>query len=157
MECGLVVRGAGVGDLRCILAMERASAGAAHWGEEDYSAALTVALPRRVLLVGEVEERVEGFLAARSGHAAEWEVENLVVAEAARRQGLGSALLDAFLEQARERKPSAEALVIHLEVRESNLAALCLYEKFGFVLDKRRRAYYHDPEEDALLYSLSLQ
>jgi ribosomal-protein-alanine N-acetyltransferase len=41
-----------------------------------------------------------------------------------------------------------------LEVRESNLAARTLYEDFGFVTVSRRRRYYRDNNEDALLMNL---
>ena len=40
-----------------------------------------------------------------------------------------------------------------LEVRESNAPAIGLYEGAGFRLAGRRRAYYHDPDEDALIYT----
>jgi [ribosomal protein S18]-alanine N-acetyltransferase len=43
---------------------------------------------------------------------------------------------------------------ILLEVRKSNLAARGLYEKQGFREVGRRRTYYADPEEDAILYAL---
>jgi ribosomal-protein-alanine N-acetyltransferase len=41
---------------------------------------------------------------------------------------------------------------IFLEVRESNLAAQKLYQSCGFEQYSRRKAYYSDPAEDALLY-----
>lgn len=41
-----------------------------------------------------------------------------------------------------------------LEVRESNLAARSLYEEFGFAVVSRRRRYYRDNNEDALLMNL---
>ncbi|MFN3198152.1 MAG: ribosomal protein S18-alanine N-acetyltransferase [Bradymonadia bacterium] len=72
-----------------------------------------------------------------------------------RRQGHGRRLLEALAEQARR----AEAVVIHLEVRESNVAAQGLYSGLGYQLQGRRRGYYPTPEgprEDALLMSLSL-
>ena len=160
-QAGVRVRLAAAGDVGRILAIERASAGAAHWSESDYQKALAGSLageePRRVLLVAEYEGQVEGFLAARSGHPAEWEIENIAVAAAARRLGLGSSLLGAFVEQAQARNARGEGLEIHLEVRESNAAARHFYERAGFLLDKRRRQYYRQPEEDALLYRLSFQ
>jgi ribosomal-protein-alanine N-acetyltransferase len=36
-------------------------------------------------------------------------------------------------------------------VRESNKAAISLYDKFGFQVVGRRRNYYENPREDALL------
>jgi ribosomal-protein-alanine N-acetyltransferase len=94
---------------------------------------------------------VQGFVVAR--HVApEWELENIVVAPAVRRRGLGQRLLDALLAAARETNSSS----VFLEVRESNAAARCFYEKAGFVQTGRRKSYYTDPAEDAVLYRYDL-
>ncbi len=92
-----------------------------------------------------------GFLVARH-LAPEWELENLVVAPAARRQGLGQRLVHALLAMAAETNSQS----VFLEVRESNAAARSLYEKTNFAQTGRRKAYYKDPAEDALLYRFSL-
>ncbi len=94
---------------------------------------------------------VLGFLVAQH-IAPEWELENIVVAPAARRTGLGKRLLDALLTQARETNSAA----VFLEVRESNTAARTLYEKAGFEQTGRRKSYYRDPVEDAILYRRTL-
>jgi ribosomal-protein-alanine N-acetyltransferase len=52
------------------------------------------------------------------------------------------------------RAESQAARAILLEVRESNLPARGLYEKHGFHVHGRRRAYYQRPVEDAVLYRL---
>jgi ribosomal-protein-alanine N-acetyltransferase len=57
-------------------------------------------------------------------------------------------LLEKFLDFARGR--SAEK--VFLEVRESNLAARRLYEKLAFMETGRRKLYYQEPEEDAIVY-----
>lgn len=62
-------------------------------------------------------------------------------------QGLGQALLYALLEKARQRGMERATL----EVRASNQPALLLYEKFGFREAGRRRRYYEDTGEDALI------
>ena len=67
------------------------------------------------------------------------------------------ALVSAFLEQISLNKLPNNDLIVYLEVRESNHTARQLYEKSGFHLDNRRRAYYHLPEEDALVYRYSFQ
>jgi hypothetical protein len=67
-----------------MLEIEREASTAAHWAESDYANALTNPSPRRLILVAEQDQHVEGFLVARCAHAAEWEIENVVVAEAAR-------------------------------------------------------------------------
>ena len=46
------------------------------------------------------------------------------------------------------------AAAVFLEVRESNRAARALYEKWAFLESGRRRGYYKDPEEDAILYRI---
>ncbi len=42
---------------------------------------------------------------------------------------------------------------IFLEVRQSNRAAIYLYEKFGFIIDGERKHYYQDNNETAILMS----
>jgi [ribosomal protein S18]-alanine N-acetyltransferase len=68
-----------------------------------------------------------------------------------RKQGIGEKLLLFTLQSAKDEG----ALSSFLEVRESNLAALGLYRKFGFVEDGRRIGYYKDNNEDAILMSLA--
>lgn len=63
------------------------------------------------------------------------------------RQGLGQALLYSLLKTASDRGLERATL----EVRASNLAAISLYEKFGFKTAGRRRRYYQDNGEDALI------
>jgi ribosomal-protein-alanine N-acetyltransferase len=71
----------------------------------------------------------------------------LVIHPQYQRQGLGQALLYALLERA-----CGEGLErATLEVRASNLAATSLYQKFGFKTAGRRRRYYKDNGEDALI------
>ena len=63
------------------------------------------------------------------------------------RQGLGQALLYALLASAHQRGLERTTL----EVRISNRSALSLYEKFGFREAGRRKRYYQDTGEDALV------
>jgi ribosomal-protein-alanine N-acetyltransferase len=62
-------------------------------------------------------------------------------------QGLGQALLYALLKSAWQRQLERATL----EVRASNHPALSLYRKFGFKEAGRRRHYYPDTGEDALI------
>jgi len=77
----------------------------------------------------------------------------LTLAVAPRRQGrgIGRALLNFLLAQAREQDMTR----VFLEVRESNSRAILLYESSGFALVGRRRGYYPGERgrEDALLYA----
>jgi [ribosomal protein S18]-alanine N-acetyltransferase len=74
---------------------------------------------------------------------------NLAVHDVARRGGRGRFLLRMALARAR-RAGARRAL---LEVREGNTAARALYEAFGFAAVGRRKAYYTNPVEDALVLS----
>ncbi|MDB9511336.1 ribosomal protein S18-alanine N-acetyltransferase, partial [Kamptonema animale CS-326] len=62
-------------------------------------------------------------------------------------QGFGQALLYALLKSAHQQKLEWATL----EVRSSNLVAISLYQKFGFQEAGRRRGYYQDSGEDALI------
>jgi len=77
----------------------------------------------------------------------EGEIANLAVDPEYRGKGVGYALLEALARECQRRK----IRVIHLEVRPSNAAALSIYRKCGFVEAGRRRGYYADTGEDALL------
>jgi [ribosomal protein S18]-alanine N-acetyltransferase len=68
-----------------------------------------------------------------------------------RRRGLGEWLLLEMVAQAR----AAGAQEVTLEVRSGNTPAQALYAKLGFVLMGRRKAYYPDNREDALILTLS--
>ena len=63
------------------------------------------------------------------------------------RQGMGAALLYSLIKTARKRYLERATL----EVRASNQAAISLYEKYGFKVAGRRRRYYQDNGEDALI------
>jgi ribosomal-protein-alanine N-acetyltransferase len=81
---------------------------------------------------------------------------NLSVAPEARREGLGHALLAQFIETAEH----FAAEQMFLEVRVSNLAAISLYEREGFVAVARRTSYYppalSGEREDALVMRCAL-
>ncbi|MGA8151041.1 MAG: ribosomal protein S18-alanine N-acetyltransferase [Terriglobales bacterium] len=134
-------------DIPVLMALEKCAVTASHWSAEQYQAVFSNPGISRIALVIEQESRVEGFLIARAVRP-EWEIENLAVAGPARRRGHGTRLLGEFLDMARNQ--GAEA--VFLEVRESNLAARRLYEKWAFVESGVRRRYYHDPLEDAVAY-----
>lgn len=101
---------------------------------------------RLLFLVAEHEGAVVGY--AVSWHVVdEAELANLAVAQEARGQGIGGALLDTVIAVARE----SGCASMHLEVRESNAAARGLYASRGFEEVGRRRRYYREPVEDALV------
>ena len=121
------------------------------WSEETYQKIFEPGAPERHLWVMENGGQLLAFLIARFS-AAECELEDLLVANEHRRRGLGSQLLQALISIARQRNLER----VLLEVRESNQAARACYEKAGFEENGRRRAYYTEPKEDAILFSLTL-
>ena len=76
-------------------------------------------------------------------------LEKIAVADAWRRQGVAEAILSAFIRFGR-----ANLAFLTLEVRESNRAAIGLYEKLGFRPVGRRKNYYTEVHEDAILMTL---
>ena len=80
-------------------------------------------------------------------------ISNVAVRPDQRRQGIAEALLEALEVRARTLRLS----FLTLEVRESNAAAVALYEKRGYRVAGRRKNYYEKPTEDALLMTLTLE
>ncbi len=78
-------------------------------------------------------------------------ISTLAVHPEHRRRGLGELMLLHILDQASE----LGSEFVTLEVRMSNRAAQELYDKYGFRGVGRRRRYYTDNAEDALLMTLS--
>ena len=74
-------------------------------------------------------------------------INNVAVRSQFRKNGVASALLDVFIRFAQ----AHELAFLTLEVRASNEAAIALYKKHGFEEVGRRKNYYEDPKEDALL------
>jgi ribosomal-protein-alanine N-acetyltransferase len=91
-------------------------------------------------------ECVRGYVVAWFA-GGQGEIANLAVEESARGRGLGSALLDAALDEARGHGTEE----VFLEVRSSNVRARELYQSRGFVEVGRRRRYYRRPVEDAII------
>lgn len=79
----------------------------------------------------------------------EGDIGNVAVKKEERRRGIAGELLRALDRECEERRIA----VLMLEVRESNAAALALYEKNGFLSVGRRKKYYEKPTEDAILMS----
>lgn len=76
---------------------------------------------------------------------------NIVVKKSYRRQGVASLLLQKIIDWAKENQLCA----LHLEVNESNVSAIALYEKFHFVPVSVRKNYYGE-NQNAILMDLLL-
>jgi [ribosomal protein S18]-alanine N-acetyltransferase len=159
----MTIRPATPDDMPFMMNIERSCPTAAHWSEQQYAQLFEMSgdSPKRLALVAEgtskdashsptedTGKNLLGFLVARLG-AGEWELENIVVSLAVRRKGLGLRLLDNLLTHARETTGTS----VFLEVRESNTAARSLYHRAGFRETGRRKSYYTNPQEDAILCS----
>lgn len=144
----VTIRSAVPDDVIAILAIERRAPSAAHWTHEQYDQRVAEGM----ILVSQEAPGISGFVCVRVV-AREWEIENIVVAEQERRRGVAGGLLKELLHRARNQAAAA----ISLEVRESNEPARRLYETRGFQVTGRRRQYYQNPLEDALLYELRLE
>jgi ribosomal-protein-alanine N-acetyltransferase len=132
--------------------LERQSPSAAHWSVDSYRQVFDQGIAVRIVLVVDDEGSIRGFLIARTA-GEECELENIIVASSSQRCGLGSKLIQELIAIARSQRTPG----IFLEVRDSNVAARSLYEKCGFTISGRRKSYFTDPAEDAVLYTLTFE
>ena len=131
----MTIRRGESGDLAEIRAIQAASPQAAQWEAADYL--------KYDLLVAVDAVQVFGFLVCRTLAPGESELLTMAVAPEFRRQGVGRALLGAYLEAL----PGAA----YLEVRASNQAARSLYKSLGFQDVAVREEYYEEPSESAIV------
>lgn len=149
---GLCIRPMEARDLISVRGLAAAMAEVPAWSESSWREILcSSAAGRRLALVAESEDALCG-LAIFSVLAPEAELELIAVAESLRRQGLARRLFAAAVERLRE----TEVTAVLLEVRASNEAALGFYAREGFQPEGRRKGYYIDPVEDALLLRCSI-
>lgn len=153
------IRPATLADIDSLLALDRSSLTAAHWTEQQYRQLFEAGdASERLVIVAEHSSsetglnKITAFLVAQRV-ASEWELENIVVAPDQRRRGLGERLLQFLFAQATQ----AQGEAIFLEVRESNAAARAFYENLGFEQAGRRKGYYADRLQDAIVYRRMLK
>lgn len=158
-ELSYHVRQATIEDIPQMIALDRQCPAAAHWSEVQYRSLFEPTCKRLQKLAFVAQELsteagkpvavwgILGLLVVRSVDS-HWEIENIAVSPAYRKKGIGSLFLQSLL----PRIADAGGDSVFLEVRESNREARKLYEKHGFRETGRRKSYYHDPCEDAVLY-----
>lgn len=154
---GFVISGMREHDLLEVVEIEEAS-GLSRWGWDAYHAELSqpntsimFVARRQPDLTGQPGKEVIGFIASRLV-AGEIHVNNVAVREESRGAGIGRALLETVINEGK----LAGARNAYLEVRAGNLAAQSLYSRCGFEVVGRRRNYYSDPTEDALVMYLTI-
>lgn len=140
MAIEAVLRPATEEDLLALVELEQLAFDIPNWPADTFS--------RHDCTVVEVNGQLAGFVVSRQIFAGsdtalpEREILNLAIAPSYRRAGLATLLMEfEFRNQA----------VFLLEVRESNATARELYKKLGFVEISRRRGYYDNPPETAIV------
>ena len=142
MNIDLEIRQLAYADLPQVIAIER-RAFPTPWSLAMF--VLELSKPSGICLAAVEDGSIIGYLVC-SRYDTVWHLMNVAVEPKRQRQGIATTLLERLFEQAD--KPSEQYT---LEVRTSNDAAIRLYERFGFRAAGRRRAYYHDNREDALI------
>ena len=138
------------GDLDEVVAIERASFGMP-WSRGAFLYEVEQNRVARCWVLREDDQVVAYLCLWEIGD--ELHVTNIAVHPAQRRRGIARRLLGAILEDARGRRLRS----VTLEVRPTNDEARTLYESFGFRVVGRRRGYYYDTGEDALIMESDLE
>lgn len=125
--------------------MNQAFTYGAPWTLEQFTADLNSATTNYLFL--EVQEELVGFISYRQ-ILDEVEIDEVLIFKEYQHQGFGYQLMQKFLKVAFEK----QVQTIFLEVRQSNLPAIHLYEKCGFKQIAKRKNYYQHPVEDAWIY-----
>ena len=136
-------------DLDEVMVIERASF-QTPWSQGAFRYELTQNRVAHCTVI-RVGRRLAGYLSLwEIGH--EIHITNLAVHPEFRRRGVARALLAPMLDGARRRGVE----LIFLEVRPTNAEAIGLYGSFGFQVIGRRKGYYFDTGEDALVMEAKL-
>ena len=138
----LTLRRLGYGDLPSVITIERRSF-PTPWSLAMF--VLELSKSSGVCLAAMRGEALVGYLIC-SRYDTVWHIMNVAVDPAHRRAGIATALIEGLIERIDD--PHARYT---LEVRESNTAAIALYERYGFRAAGRRRRYYQDNGEDAVI------
>ncbi len=129
-------------DLPQVIAIER-RAFSTPWSLAMF--VLELSKPTGICLAALRDGRVVGYLVC-SRYDTVWHLMNVAVDDRLLRQGIASTLMERLFDEA-----DRDGEQYTLEVRTSNGSAIRLYERFGFRAAGRRRGYYHDNREDAVI------
>jgi len=175
----MIVRRAAVSEIETVMDLAESAPTSSHWLRGVYEAICTKEptvedAVARVILVACAENaqfpsEIVGFAAFSAVFAAggeeEYELENMVVADAWRRRGVGRRLVAVGGLWCRTWRSAPEphgapdfrpgggkqpSPSFWLEVRASNRSAIAFYESVGFQVTDRRTNYYAHPPEDAV-------
>jgi [ribosomal protein S18]-alanine N-acetyltransferase len=147
---GLEIRAMEEEDLDEILSIEKRSF-VAPWSRKLFFEALSYPLSRNYVLKT-LSKKTLGYanfyVVQHEAHML-----NIAIHHDHRKQGLATRLL----EHAIQELGSKGVTEFYLEVREGNGDAIGLYHKFGFEFIGRRKKYYTETNEDALVMCLLLE
>lgn len=143
VDKNILIRPFGSEDSPALAKLEKICSESAQWGEQSYQKIGQDGLQG---WVAEKTRAIVGFVLVRVV-ADEMEILNLAVEPAARRMGIASSLVSKAIISGRE----LAAKRAYLEVRESNSAARAFYSFQGFTQTARRKFYYSQPTEDAIV------
>ena len=144
----MIVRRAELSDIPAVAALERAEFPD---GADEAMLARLWETDGGVILIAEEGGDLLGYVWARFV-LDEGDIGNVAVAPDSRRRGIGAALLKALFAESERRG----AAVLQLEVRESNAPAIALYTGAGFAPVGKRKNFYSNPTENAVLMTISL-
>ncbi len=113
------------------------------WSEMDFATAIEN--PQAVVFLAQ-EEDVIGYGVCYYA-ADEGEIPSIAVEQSCRRKGIGNQLFETLSSYVTEKNITR----LFLEVREGNGAAISFYHSNGFYVVGRRKRFYRDPVEDALV------
>lgn len=126
-----------------------------HYSDYFYES-LLAELPE-AFIVAEVEKRLVGYIMCKIeygfsnfkklGFVKKGHVVSVAVLPEFRQKGIGRALVEESIAGVKLKKSDE----LYLEVRCSNSEAIRLYEKLGFVIKQRLKAYYRDGEDAYLM------
>ena len=114
------------------------------WSEKSVASELNN--PLSLWLVALEQDKVIGYIGSQTV-LSETDMMNVAVHPDYRRLGVARKLIESLIQMLKEK----ESHCLTLEVRASNEPAIMLYEQLGFVETGRRRNYYRNPKEDALI------
>ena len=149
-ESEIVIRSATKEDLKAIIEIENKSL-SDPWTDTMFVSHFSS--NSGITLVAVSDETVCGYINAYvvdgnvNDFDGECEIANVAVDPNYRRMHIAEKLIDSLFLLASDRFCSK----FFLEVRDTNLPAQKLYEKNGFVVYGRRKNYYNNPREDAIL------
>ena len=108
--------------------------------------------PLACYIVAQADDEIAGYIGFLKV-LDEGQITNVAVKEKHRQKKIASTLLNKAIQSAKD----YELSILNLEVRDSNFAAISLYKKYGFYEIGRRKNYYKNPTEDAILMELKIR